>query len=283
MPTTSSAGRWSLATRSLSTCSRSTPPPDRATGAGRSPCAWSATTCAWRSARTPPARRSRSSRVSSPPAASSTTRCSLRSGPAAERQRLELHQHEADVLDGLRVAGGLAGRDLLLDLRDVLEHAPQRAGELLPALGVEPQGGPGDVRVAAVEASGGVGRAPVVVDLLQRGADRRLLGDGWSLLPRVIGDPWPFMGPVMALDGAPDTRLALELDQAELVELADVVGDDAYVGVQDPRQLDRAGGPLLEDREDAHAERMPECADVARVADVLDLRGQEPIPTGSRV
>jgi hypothetical protein len=58
------------------------------------------------------------------------------------------------------------------------------------------------------------------------------------------------------------------------MELADVVGDDADVGAEHPRDLDRARGPFLEDREDPDAKGVSERADVAGVADVLDLAGQ---------
>ena len=44
--------------------------------------------------------------------------------------------------------------------------------------------------------------------------------------------------------------------------------------LQHPRELDRARGALLEDREDPDAQRVTERADVAGVADVLDLAGQ---------
>ena len=96
--------------------------------------------------------------------------------PGGERQRLEEHHHEPDVLDLAGLAGLLARADLLLDLAHVLEHPHQRRGESPQPCAVESQRAACEVGVGAIESAGRVGRPPVVVDLLQRRVDQRLLG-----------------------------------------------------------------------------------------------------------
>ena len=54
----------------------------------------------------------------------------------------------------------------------------------------------------------------------------------------------------MVLDGAAHARLVDELDQADALERADVVGDGAEAGAEPAGELDRAGRALVEHRED---------------------------------
>src|SRR5947209_17861714 len=98
-----------------------------------------------------------------------------------------------------------------LDALDALDQLAAGAGELGPALLVELENRARQVAVRAVEAAGG-GRGPrVLVDRLQRRADRRLLGHRRRLRPRLLGDRRQLLGAVVVRDGAADPRLVDEL------------------------------------------------------------------------
>src|SRR5918997_4745143 len=184
-----------------------------------------------------------------------------------EGERLEEHHRQADVLELDVLARLDAGLDVLLDLLRLGHHGLQRALQPLPALCVEPEGGAGHVRVRAVEAACRVRAPGVLVDLQERGVDFGLLGDRRGMRPLVDRHPRPLAGPVVALGGAADLGLALELDQAEAVERAHVVGHHADVGAQQAGQLERARRALLEHRENAHAQRVAERPHVCGVAE----------------
>ena len=101
-----------------------------------------------------------------------------------------------------------------VDLLDLLDELQARLVELLPALGVELERGAREVRLGAVEAALGRRLARVLVDHLQRRAERGLLGDRRRLRPRVLGDHRALAGAVVVLDRAAHARLVGELDQA---------------------------------------------------------------------
>ena len=190
----------------------------------------------------------------------------------AQRDGLEHHRHEADV-DRLLVVEGRATEALGgigLDLLGLLEQALDRLRQLLPALGVERHREADECGIGVVEAAGRRRCAGVVVDHLQGGADGGLLGDRRGLLPGLVADLRPRARLVVVLDRAADARLVDELDQPELVQRADVVGDGAERPLEHLRELDRTGRALLEDGEDAHPQRVAHGLDVARVVDARD-------------
>jgi len=74
----------------------------------------------------------------------------------------------------------------------------------------------------------------------------------------------------VVLDGAAHARLVDELDQPHALERAHVVSDGAERRVEPAGQLDGAGGALVEQRQDPHAQRMTHRLHVARIVDVRD-------------
>ena len=191
--------------------------------------------------------------------------------PGREAGGLEEHHHERDVLGlaGVRVALHALLRGLL-DAVDLGEQPRAGAGEVVPAAGVEVQRGAGEVGVAVVEAAGGAGGARVGVDRLQRRRDGGLLGDRRGRGPRLVGDAGAGLGAVVVLDGAAHPGLADELDQADALERAHVVGDRPQGRAEPAGELDRAGGPLVQQRDDPDAQRVAHRLDVARVVDARD-------------
>ena len=92
-----------------------------------------------------------------------------------------------------------------------------------------------------VEAAGGRRRPRVVVDHLQRGADRpACLAIGGACAQASSLTTGRVLRLVVVLDRAADPRFADELDQAELVQRAHVVGDGAEGALEHLRELDRA-------------------------------------------
>src|SRR4051794_38394706 len=77
----------------------------------------------------------------------------------------------------------------------------------------------------------------------------------------------------MVLDRAAYARLAHELDQPDALERAHVVRGGAERGPEPARKLHGARCALLEQREDAHAQRMAHRLDVPRVVDGSDRVG----------
>src|SRR5262249_39584341 len=61
-----------------------------------------------------------------------------------------------------------------------------------------------------------------------------------------------------------------QLDEPELVQGAHVVGDGAEAGFEDLGELDRTGPALVEQREDAHPQRVAHRLDISGVLDAGD-------------
>ena len=86
---------------------------------------------------------------------------------------------------------------------------------------------------------------------------------------------------VRVLDRAAHARFVDQLDQAQLLERPDVVGDGAEARTQPARQLIGGRLALVEHGEDPDAQRMAHGLHVARIIDVLDWFHFPPMSVGA--
>jgi hypothetical protein len=174
-----------------------------------------------------------------------------------DRRRLEVHEHDRRVR---RL--GLAVRQALdrvaLDVLELLEHADEHVGDVAPALLVERHRGAAEVRLPPREPARRRGVVHEPAERRERRADHGVLDDVGQPIPRLIGDVGARDELVVVLDRPPPRRGADEPDQAERLELADVVADVPERDAQLGRELARARRVLLEQAQDLNPQRMCE-------------------------